>query len=166
MLPTIQRILYATDLGEHTRPVFHFALSLAKQYQAKITMLHTLEPLGTTGMALLESYIPHEKAEQIHQNAIADVKRQMQQRAGEFCQEELGESIEDSELINDVVVAEGHSAQTIVDYAKQHDMQLIVMGTHTYSRFSEMMLGSTARKVTQLSSIPVLIVPMNASKTL
>ena len=34
--PVVKKILYASDLGEHTRPVFRFALSLADKYDAEV----------------------------------------------------------------------------------------------------------------------------------
>lgn len=166
MLPEIKHILYATDLGEHTRPVFRYAISLAQHYQAQITMLHTLEPLGTTGAALLEAYLPREKAEKLHGDALNEVRQKMQKRLVAFCQEELNSSPEESQLISDVLVLDGHTAETIVQYSRQINADLIVMGTHSFSRISELLIGSTARKVTQLSTVPVLIVPMNAPKEL
>ena len=36
----INTILYATDLGKHTRPAFRMAVSLAKQHDAKIIFFH------------------------------------------------------------------------------------------------------------------------------
>ncbi|OUD12882.1 universal stress protein [Thioflexithrix psekupsensis] len=160
MLPQLKRILYATDLGENTRSVFRYAISLAQCYGAQISMLHTLEPLGTTGAALLEAYLPRETAEKLHQNALEEVREKMQQRLAAFCLEELNMSWEESHLIADIAVLDGHSAQTIVNYSRQINADLIVMGTHSYSVVTEFLIGSTARKVTQLSTIPVLIVPL------
>jgi nucleotide-binding universal stress UspA family protein len=55
--PKITTILYATDLGEQTRPVFRQALALAKLYNAKIIMLHVVEPVGETAKAVISAYI-------------------------------------------------------------------------------------------------------------
>ena len=43
---TIRTILYATDLGPHGVEVFNHAFSLAKQYGAKIHVVHALEPMS------------------------------------------------------------------------------------------------------------------------
>ena len=42
-IPPIKKILYATDLSENARYAFGYAVSLANQYDAKITILHVLE---------------------------------------------------------------------------------------------------------------------------
>lgn len=48
---------------------------------------------------------------------------------------------------------------TIVDYAEQHDVDLIAMGTHGRSGLQRVLLGSVAEKVLRASSVPVLMVP-------
>lgn len=164
MIPHIKRILYTTDLGEHTRPVFRYAISLAQNYGATITMLHVLEPLGSYGMALLETYIPKEMSEHLHQQTLDKVRLQMQQRVEKFCAEELHLTATESHLVAGIVVVEGSPAQTIVKQAQICQADLIVMGTHSYSPLGEILIGSTARKVTQTSPVPVLVVPMQVKK--
>jgi len=163
MLPMIKRILYTTDLGEQTRPVFRYAISLAQHYQAQIVLLHVLEPLGTYGMALLETYMPKESSEKLHRQVIEKVRLQMQHRVEQFCAEELQLKTVDRHLIENILVVEGSPAPTIVRQAKTCQADLVVMGTHSYSTLSEMLIGSTARKVTQMSPVPVLIVPMRSN---
>lgn len=46
----------------------------------------------------------------------------------------------------------------ILHYAEQHDVDLIVMGTHGRRGLSRLLLGSTAREVVQLAPCPVLTV--------
>ena len=160
MIPEIKQILYSTDLSDHTRPIFRYAISLAQHYQAQITLLHVLEPLGTYGMALLETYMPKEASAQMHQHTLEKVRLQMQQRVEQFCAEELHLTAAESHLIAGIVVIEGVPASTIVQQAQACQADLIVMGTHSYSPLGEILIGSTARKVTQISPMPVLIVPL------
>jgi hypothetical protein len=50
MFPQIKTILYTTALGPHTRPVFRFAVSLAKQINARIVLAacgRATEPLDS-----------------------------------------------------------------------------------------------------------------------
>ena len=62
-LPEIKTILYATDLSRHMRPVFRHAISLAQHLNAKIIMLHVVEPLGSTGEAVISAYLGSEMAQ-------------------------------------------------------------------------------------------------------
>ncbi|HHD64002.1 MAG TPA: hypothetical protein ENK96_06505 [Desulfobulbaceae bacterium] len=58
-LPEIKKILYVTDLGKHTRPVFRFALSQARHYKAELLMLHVVEPGRIGAGALLSQALDH-----------------------------------------------------------------------------------------------------------
>lgn len=160
MIPTIKSILYATDLGDYSHHGFRYALSLAQHYQAQITLLHVIEPLGSSGTALLDAYISKETAHELHQKAIEETRTRLHQRLENFCFQELHHTVADSQLIAEVAVLYGAPAQEIVEYAKKLPAHLIVVGTHGYSPISEMLIGSTARRITQISPIPVLVVPM------
>ena len=46
----------------------------------------------------------------------------------------------------------------IIRYAKDHEVDLIVLGTHGQSTVDSMLLGSVARKVVGKASCPVLTV--------
>ncbi|MGD8676287.1 MAG: universal stress protein [Desulfobacterales bacterium] len=57
MIPEINKILYATDLSENARFAFGFAASLAKRYNAQITILHVLEELSPITMLLIDDIV-------------------------------------------------------------------------------------------------------------
>ncbi|MEK7989671.1 MAG: universal stress protein [Thiotrichaceae bacterium] len=160
MLPDIQNILYATDISDNSRHVFRYALSVAKKYNAQVTLLNILEPLNTSGTALVEAYLSREGAKKIHQNMIEQARKQLQAQLETFCQAELHATTSESHLIADTLVIDGPAAQAIVKKAKETQTDLIIMGTHSLNPFSDFLIGSTAHKVTQLSPIPVLIVPL------
>ena len=52
----------------------------------------------------------------------------------------------------------GYAARSIVDDAKEHDVDVIVMGSRGRSDLAGFILGSTAHKVIHLTDRPVLIV--------
>lgn len=155
-IPTFKTILYATDLGKNMRPAFRHAISLAQHYQAKIIMLHVAEPIGNTGMAVLELYVP-DMSDDFEQEELRGILKKMEKRLENFYTEELGK---DSELVSDVAVVTGRPAEEIKKYAAANDVDLIVMGTHTTSGFGASLLGSTARKLINISDRPVLVVPV------
>jgi len=155
-IPKYKTLLYATDLGKHMRPVFRHAISLAQHYQANIIMMHVAEPLGSTGMAVLELYMP-EKIDSIHKDDMKSILSELKRRLHAFCHEELGD---DSELVTIVAAVSGHPAEEIAKFATTKDVDLIVVGTHTGDKFDAVFLGSTARKLIHLSDRPVLVVPV------
>jgi nucleotide-binding universal stress UspA family protein len=55
-------------------------------------------------------------------------------------------------------VEHNRPAHTIVDYAKNNSVDLIVMATHGYAGIQKMLLGSVAFKVLNESHVPVLLI--------
>jgi nucleotide-binding universal stress UspA family protein len=62
------------------------------------------------------------------------------------------------------VVRVGKSAETIIDYAEEHKMKLIIMATHGRSGISRWTRGSVADKVLHNATIPVWLIKANAAK--
>jgi nucleotide-binding universal stress UspA family protein len=52
----------------------------------------------------------------------------------------------------------GYAAGEIIDDAKEHDVDLIIMGSRGRSDLTSFILGSTAHKVMHLSDRPVLVI--------
>lgn len=158
-MPHYKTILYTTDLGERMRPVFRHAISLARQYQANIIMLHVVEPLGSTSEAVLSIYLPERNPDELQHEANKKVLARMQQRLEKFCKEEAELCGKGSPNVSDVIVIAGHPAEEILHQAQKHHADLIVMGSFGKHILGRHVLGSTARYVTQSSPVPVMIVP-------
>ncbi len=45
MIPQIKKILFATDLSKNSAYAFFYAVHMAKRDEAKIVILHAIEPL-------------------------------------------------------------------------------------------------------------------------
>jgi nucleotide-binding universal stress UspA family protein len=45
MIPQIKKILFTTDLSKQTRHAFNYAVGLANQYGATLTILYVMEDL-------------------------------------------------------------------------------------------------------------------------
>jgi nucleotide-binding universal stress UspA family protein len=55
-------------------------------------------------------------------------------------------------------LAIGHVAETIVNFAQQHQFDQIVMGTHGRTGLTSLLLGSVASDVLRASKVPVTLV--------
>ncbi len=160
MKPKIKTILYATDMGNHMRPVFRYAIDIAKKHQAKIIMMHVMEPLSSGVLVTIDVYMPKVNAEEVFRDGMKKALVKMQQRLNNFCEDEKIKDPSDCETISKVKVVSGHCAETLVQQAEKLGADLIVVGSHTNPTKRSKLIGSTARKVTQLSKIPVLMVPV------
>lgn len=162
MVPEVKTILYTTALGSHTRPVFRFTVGLAKQINARIILLHVVEPLSNSVRFLIDSYLQPEAAKHLHHVSSQDILEKIHKRMETFCEEELGATLEQTEVISEVRVASGESSEVILYEAERHNVDMIIMGTHTGSGLrTGGLLGSTTRRVTHLSKRPVLVVPVD-----
>jgi nucleotide-binding universal stress UspA family protein len=45
MTPQIKKILYATDLSKNSSYAFLYAVDMAKKHDARIVILHAIEPI-------------------------------------------------------------------------------------------------------------------------
>lgn len=157
----INSILYATDLGKHTRPAFRMAVSLSKQNSAKIHFLYVIEPVSANTASLVNTYLPEGTIEELHQKSIDDLHIKIKNRIDDFCAEELnGKDFPGGEPIVDII--EGVPAATIIKTAKDKNIDLIVMGSHAHSALDNLFIGSVADKVVNRSSTPVLLVPLKS----
>ena len=158
-LPKIKTILYATDLGRHMRPVFRHAISLAQHMDAKIIMLHVVEPLGSTGEAVISAYLPNKKADQLERDGMKKILKQMKGRLEDFCKDELELCDKKGAMVKEILVTTGRPADRIPQEAEKHQADMIVMGSWSEGFIGHGLIGSTARHVTQISHLPVLVVP-------
>lgn len=156
MLPEIKSILYATDLGSGSTHVFRYALGLARRYQAKVTIVHVVEPLSPFAQSLVELHISHQDSEQQHARIRVKLLNDLKTRLHEFCEKEA--CLAEEDLVADIHVIEGEPAQTIIKEAATLGSDMIVMGTHRHSAVGEALLGTTAHKVLHSCALPTLLV--------
>jgi nucleotide-binding universal stress UspA family protein len=106
-------------------------------------------------------------AQNIYLNAFgaesfASIAPVLQQELEETARKELDERLLDSDAsgppTTGVVITASSPAFTIVDYAREHDIDLIVMGTHGRGAISHFLLGSVAERVVRLAPCPVLTI--------
>ncbi len=71
--------------------------------------------------------------------------------------ETLHQAANESVEIN-TIIKEGDPADQILRYAKDHAIDVIVIGSRGLDGVKGLMLGSVSHKVSQLSDCPVLIV--------
>jgi nucleotide-binding universal stress UspA family protein len=156
--PTVKTILYATDLGENTRPVFRHALAMAKQYDAKIIMLHVVEPVGETAKAVISAYISQELSEELLNQSMQGLVVKMKDRLRRFYEEEC----DDEKVcanVKEVVVVAGKPSEEILRIAEEDKADMIVLGKSARTVRGIRVMGSTARRVSRIAAVPVLVVP-------
>jgi len=160
MIPKIENILYATDLTENSAYAFRYAINSAEKHDARIHILHVLEPLRShTG----EYFFPF-KVETIQETARQELLNEIKKRLEEFCQRELKDKPECIKRVASIQVVEGYPEGTILRKAMDSKADMVIMGTHGKGWLAHAFLGSVAEKVLHRIRIPVFIIPLPEEK--
>lgn len=160
MLAKYKNILYVSDLNPGSRPAFRAAVSLAIQYEAKLTYLHVLEKVSGTAKSVLTNMMDKQDVDAFLKEGLVKLREKAQQRLENFCVEELeAEDKLNAEDVN-VLIKEGNPWKRILQAAEELKADVIVMGTRRSRGLDKIFLGSTASRVLSKSKIPVLIIPL------
>ena len=148
---SIRQILLSTDFSPPAQRAQSSAVKLAEQFGAELHIIHVVEDPALPVHGSRYSWAVPD-----------DVLPRMLEKAEVELAQLLSE--DDLEMVNQKVVRlvkVGHPVTTMVDYASQQKIDLIVAGTHGRSGFSHMLLGSVAEKLVRLATCPVLTVHPN-----
>jgi nucleotide-binding universal stress UspA family protein len=154
MLPEMNTILFATGLGPNAPKVFSYALSLAERYGGEVTVVNAIEPMNPTGRAMIDTILAAGQADEMRRKTEHEVHELLSMRLEEFC----AKHAKSRSHISEVRVTEGRPEEAILRVADEISADVIVMGSHAHSKVSDIILGSTAQRVMQRSTIPVLLV--------
>lgn len=135
-------ILLPTDGSEGAELAVEWGIALAEVYGATI---HTVYSVDTSRFAGVEGMAEiHDALEQTGRHALETVREHA--RAADV-------SVAGS-------IASGPAARTILSYSEEHDVDLIMMGTHGRSGIERYLIGSVTETVVRNADVPVCCVPM------
>ncbi len=141
----IKTILFPTDFSNGARAAMDHAISLAKDYNAKLILLYVIQDIS-----IAEWYIPSSIS-------VTDLVEDMQKSAWNEMEKwnaEVAAQVKDVEKM----VVRGVPFVEIIKTAKGKNVDMIVIGTHGRTGIDHMLFGSTAEKVVRKSPCPVLTV--------
>lgn len=130
-MSAFQHILFPVDFSKRCRVVRPFAQSLAAKFQAKLTLMHIVQiPTGWYGG--IEGGYP----------ILFDVPAM--EEAG---MNELTAFCEESGLTGEKIVKFGDPATEIEQFVEQNHVDLVMLPTHGYGKFRQLLLGSVTAKL-------------------
>ena len=140
----VRHILCAVDFSSPSEFALTYAALMAKKLGARLTAMHAFE--------LMTDIFPDDAA--LDRDAIDVALRH-------------GIDVQLSDMVTRCAqgaqierhVAEGVAYRTIVDEADRLGADLIIVGTHGRTGLPHLLLGSVARRVVRMASVPVLTVP-------
>lgn len=138
-----KEILLPVDLQETalSERAITIAQEIADAHRAHITVLTVVPDFG---MPLVANFFPDDALEKVRKEACAELKRFIAAR------------FRDPAAISSDV-AQGSPHKVIVDYARQHGIDVIIMPSHAKD-ISRILLGSSAMHVVERANCSVLVV--------
>lgn len=136
-MPSIKHILFPVDFSDRSNTAVPFVAEMARRNDAKVTLLaavhlHYME--GLEGTPLIDPQV-----------ILTGVKLQLDKA---FLSDFAGLQVERVAVL-------GNAAQAITDFVAAHKVDLVMMPTHGYGPFRQMLLGSVTAKVLHDAHVPV-----------
>jgi nucleotide-binding universal stress UspA family protein len=139
----LERLLVPVDFSEPSRAALGYAGQLARQFQARLRLVHVTE------LPYLDAHLADVDTRAFEESARQSSAEQLERLVAS--QREAGLTVETRLLT-------GAAWNETVRAAQEDQTQLIVAGTHGYTGLKHALLGSTAERIVRHAPCPVLIV--------
>ncbi|MDF9827823.1 universal stress protein A [Ereboglobus sp. PH5-5] len=143
----MKTILVPIDFSKATKGVIEAATTLASTMNARIVLLHVVQPLIITsdyGLTM-ENF----------QETIASSEKHATRRLAEISEELRSRGLQHVQTVQ----ISGPAQTGILAEAQTHNADYIVMGSHGHTAFYDLLIGSTTQTVLRKAACPVVIVP-------
>ena len=141
----IKSILFPTDFSNGARAAMDHAISLARDYKAKLILLYVVQDIS-----IAEWYIPSSLSAT---ELVEDMQKSAWQEMNKWA-EEVSSKVGDVEKL----IVRGAPFVEIIKTAREKKADMIVIGTHGRTGIDHILFGSTAEKVVRKAPCPVLTV--------
>ncbi len=147
---SIQKILFPTDFSQCAESAFAHATALAKRYEAELHIVHVvIWPMMIPSYGLDTLYPAFEDGRVIDN---------LKQAAGEQLSAHSSRARLGSINVVEAQITDDAAGPAILSYAEDHDVDLIVMGTHGRKGIKKWMLGSVTQEIIRHARCPVFTV--------
>src|SRR5690606_16249985 len=126
----IKTILFATDLGAFTSHSLLHVEALARQFNAQVSIVHAVPPIGEFAAAVVRSYCSDQVKKEVLQTPhIAGLLDAMRDQIFEVLAREPIVEAGLLGFVKDIIVAPGQPAAVILKEADRIGADLIVVGS-------------------------------------
>lgn len=141
-----EEILFPTDGSKATVEALDHALAVARAHDARIHVLYVIDK---------RHYIAAEE------EAKDDIRATLEEE-GARAIDDAQVRIEDEGIACNTEITDGVPHTAIVEYIGDHDIDMVVMGTHGKTGREQLAtLGSTTERVVKRATTPVLVVELS-----
>jgi nucleotide-binding universal stress UspA family protein len=140
----LSKILVPIDFSDCSKKALQYALPLARQFGAQVTLLYVMPVNYFVGSEFGPVDFPLPEQEW-RQNCQKELQALADQAIG-------------TSLPVETLVRQGQAVNEVVSYAKEESVDLIVLSTHGRTGLRHVLVGSVTENVVRYASCPVLVV--------
>jgi nucleotide-binding universal stress UspA family protein len=141
---TIKKILVTTDFSDFSIAALEYAFAMATVHEASVHLLHVVDPRQRLAIGKGKG------------TAASN-----EQAARVSMQQFINDTVDEYTVVTPVIRT-GVPADEIAQYAREEQIDLIVMATHGRTGLAHAIIGSIAEKVIRSSTVPVFVVKPTA----
>jgi nucleotide-binding universal stress UspA family protein len=146
----LKQILVATDFGEPAHVALEYGRELAAAFGATLHVVHVVDDVSARAMGL--TGFPEQLP------ALVGVQQELEAGGREAIDRLITEDDRRRLSIKPVVLTGISPSDTILNYAKDSRIDLIIAGTHGRGAVAQLFMGSVAERLVRAAPCPVLTV--------
>jgi universal stress protein A len=146
--PKYKKVLFCTDFSESSDCAFDYAFGIAKRDEAFLYILHIISV--NPHASYIDNYMTKAYWDEL--------KITMQQDLDKKYNDQYLSQIKDKAKVK-TITKSGREDEEILKFARNEDIDIIVIGTHGRTGIEHVFVGSVAEKIIRRSPIPVFIIP-------
>ena len=159
MMTPIQPSLYATDLSNTSNHAFRYAVGLAKALDARLHVMHALEPMNEEARITLQMFmIDANERNQAINRRLDNTRAALNERQEAFWAAMPEDERRERARVDNIEVVQGYAADAILKRAESLPADMILMGSHAHG-LTHSFLGTVAKRMLHRAKVPTLIVP-------
>lgn len=138
----LTKILVTTDFSEVSDRALDYAIALARRYDARIYLAHVITPDPFQFAEPQLAQATYEKVRQAAEEGITDILISGKLRG----------------IPHEVLMEEGNVWPTLEELIIEHEIDLVVVGTHGRGKVQKILIGSVAEEIFRQADCAVLTV--------
>jgi nucleotide-binding universal stress UspA family protein len=153
---SIKRILVTTDLSSDAIKAYPYAVAMAYQFGAELTLLSCIDtsvgysPSGVGSLEAPSLYVA-EAIEELRKTVANDLQKHILDHFAELATKQ------------EIREAPYEVQNTILSFIQDNPCDLVIMASHGRSGISRALLGSVTEYVLRHCKTPVLVIPTNVA---
>lgn len=145
----ISNILVAIDGSKPSTQALEMAIEIAKRFDARLHLIHVVR----------EMQLPPELQHFAELESVRGTRQDVLNTIGERLVNQ-GKRVAETNGVTSVEsdIGTGDPANAIIGYANRNGIDLIVLGSRGLGQVEGMLMGSVSRKVSNLATVPCMVV--------